>query len=480
MSVAIAEPITELSEEHLLRWRGDVAGFLEEACCIRHPSGEVGPIRLFPHQREFIRQADKRDPFGNLVHKVVVASWPKREGKSEIAAGIGAHRLFCMRETESYILANSEEQGGNNIMGAIDDIAKLSPALQQMRPEMQKSRTNIPLAIRVPQWDSSIRVLPCNITTVQGIGIGAWSLLLSDETHAAKDPGVYDYLSAQCEADNAQIIISSQAGPPTDDNPVYRLYQARREPEIFVDYRTEVATPWAKRLSALDRKTKPRPVWDRLWGNAWGARGQRLFDPKEVDACVGRYKLPQTREQFLKLRSEFDIVRVGAGLDRAMAWLRQGAGDNSVWHAVGETRDGRFIVLQSDLLPTGAEAEVHAAAGKSRQLFGVRQPILEEFQCADLSSRVPGAMMRRMTQPAKVRMYNGLYQLVASRQLVYSGECKQLRKELLDVMVDTTSAQPKFEGKPHDDYPDSLIWAIESCASGGIIISRFAAKPRGM
>ncbi len=481
MSVAIAEPVTELSEEHLLRWRADVAAFLEEACCIRHPNGEVGPIQLFPHQREFIRQADKRDPFGNLAHKVAVASWPKREGKSEMAGGIGAHRLFCRRDTESYILANSEEQGGNNIMGAIADIAKFSPALQHLRAETQKSRTNIPLAISIPQWGNSIRVLPCNMTTVQGIGIGTWSVLLSDETHAAKDPGVYDYLSAQCEADNAQIVISSQAGPPTDDNPVYRYYQARQNPQVYVDYRTEVATPWAKRLAALDKETKPRPVWERLWGNAWGARGQRLFDPKEVDACItaARYKLPRTREEFLALRTEFDIVRVGAGLDRAMAWLREGAGDNSVWHAVGETRDGRFIVLQSDLLPTGAEAEVHAAAEKSRRLFGVRYPILEAFQCADLSNRVPGAVMRPMTQPAKVRMYNGLYQLVASRQLLIARECKQLRKELLDVMVDTTSAQPKFEGKPHDDFPDSLIWAIESCETGGIILQRFAEKPRG-
>lgn len=485
--MAVAEAVSEVTQDHIQRWATDEVAFAEEACVVRYPTGDIGPIRLFPHQRQWLRETCKRTPVGDLAYKYVTASWPKRDGKSLLNSIKGAHRLFMKPGSVSYILANSEQQGGTVLMAGVAQIAELSPALQAMGPEAQTVRDGTVLRISVPFRDeygrliatSSIKVLPCNMKTVQGFGPSPWGLLMSDEIHAAQDPNVFDYLSAQCESHNSQIVISSQAGPPTEDNPVYRLYKARREAEIYFDYREEVSTPWAKRLAALDKKTKPRPVYDRLWRNAWGARGQRLFDPKEVDQCMARYKLPRSRADFVKLREELGIVRVGAGLDRAMAWARTGAGDNSVWTAVGETRDGSYVLLDSALLPSGAEPEVLTAAKRSREWFGVRQPILEVYQCADITGKIPGAQLMTPTQQRKVRMYNGLYEIVANRRIAIARECKQLRKELLDIMVDTTSALPKFEGKPHDDFPDSLVWAIESCGLGSTITNRFAEKPKG-
>lgn len=477
--MAVAEAVSEVTQDHIERWATDEVAFAEEACVVRYPTGDIGPIRLFPHQRQWLNETSKRTPVGDLAYKYVVASWPKRDGKSLLSSIKGAHRLFMKPDTTSYILANSEQQGGTVLMAGVAEIAELSPALQAMGPETETVRDGTVLRISVPALGTRMRVLPCNMKTVQGFGPSPWGLLMSDEIHAAQDPNVFDYLSAQCEAHNSQIVISSQAGPPTDDNPVYRLYKARREPEVYFDYREEVSTPWAKRLAALDKKTKPRPVYDRLWRNAWGARGQRLFDPKQVDACMARYKLPTTREEFNKLREELGIIRVGAGLDRALAWARTGAGDDSVWTAVGETREGIYVILQADLLPTGAENEVLAADAKSRKVFGVRHPILETYQCGDISGKIAGAQLIPFTPQRKMRMYNGLYELIANRRMMIARECKQLRKQLLDIMVDTTSAQPKFEGKPHDDFPDSLVWAIDSCDGQAAIMNRFGRKPRG-
>jgi len=445
-------------------WQQDICAWAEECVVIRDPSGKVGPVKLFPHQRAFLEEASRRDGQGNLVHKYVAACWSKRGGKGLVVSLLLAHRLFLFAETQSYILSNSERQSISILLERVKEIAKRSPKLKAMRPRIATRK------VTVPSLGSSIEALPNNASTCQGLSIGPNSIFASDEIHAAQvaDPdAAFIYLAAQCEADNALIAISSQAGPPLDSNPMWRLHQVRDEPEIFFDYRTSPDTPWAVKKAAIDRKTLPSPVWDILHGNSWGAKGTKLLSMAQVDACIMDYRLPTTEDAWEALRERFDIKAQGAALDRALGYARQDAktGDNSVWSTVGRNDDGHYFVLQQDALPTGAEHEVLASAGRAHDLFEVTSPILEQFQAGDLASggKIEGAELRAMTTPAKVTMYNKLYELASNGRLHFPAGCKDLRRELLSITVDTTHPQPRFEGKPHDDQVDALCWAITSC-----------------
>ena len=445
--------------KQLRRWQSDVCAFAEEACYIRDPSGNVGPVTLFDYERAFLTEADRRDSDGNLLHHYSIACWGKRDGKGTCVSLLLAHRLFLFAETHSYILANSERQAASILLENVKQLAQRSPTLAAMGPVIETGNVSVPIL------DSVIETLPNNASTCQGLAIAPNSFFASDEIHAAQGANpdeAFNYLCAQCEADNAAVLISSQAGPPLESNPVYRLHKLRNEPEIFFSYRTTPGTPWSKRQAELDRKTLPPPIWEILWGNAWGSRGAKLFSVAQIDACLANYGLPQNAAMWQELKAMYRINRVGGALDRALGWARQGSGDNSVWTTVGRTADDHYFVLQSDLLPTGAEGECLVAARRSRELFGVRRPILEQYQAGDLAGRIPGADLRPLTTQAKVGLYNGLYEIVADGRLHFSADCEQLRTELLSMTVDTSSPQPRFQGKPHDDHCDSLVWAIEA------------------
>lgn len=513
-----APETTETDEQILRRWRDDVVAFAEEACVIKDPDGQVGPIRLFPHQQQWLAEADRRDSNGNLVHKRAIACWGKRDGKSLLVSILLAHRLFLYPETQSHILSNSERQGGTVLMTRLKEIADRSPVLAAMAPQTQTTRGRIPLLMSVQFHDargqlvatSSVEVQPCNADTVQGIAIGPWSIFASDEVHAAQDPMAYRYLAAQCEAQNALTAVSSQAGPPVDDNPVWGLYQARKQPHVHWSYRSSPGTPWAQALAAIDKAELPPALYDRLWGNAWGATGQKLFTPMQVDACMSDYALPATAKIYEILREDWGITGTGGGLDRALAWARQGGGDNSVWTTVGRTthltaetqrmertqrrqtamsgeRQGRrggaqvpalqgdhYMVLQQDLLPTGAEHEVLTSVDRARQVFGVgNHIILEQYQAGDLLGKISGLTkdhLRSFTTQAQIPMWEQFYEIVAGGRLHFpaDGSLEELREELLNITVDTMGALPKYQGKPHDDRVVSLLWAIEACGAGAI------------
>jgi hypothetical protein len=300
-------------------------------------------------------------------------------------------------------------------------------------------------------------------------------------------------MAAQCEAKNCLVAVASQAGPPVQDNPVWGYHELQDEPEIFFDYASRVRAPASAKQAARDRKRLSPSQWEMFWGNSWGAKGRRLLEQEDVDACVHDYSLPSGYDQVQRLlREQFDteldrmmhndkaIAALSGGLDRAMNYMRADRGDRTIWATIARTTDSpaRYVVVQLDILgedltdedlammseqerSQAAASEVLQAAWRAATL-GAGVHIIEQYQGQDLVGHINGATLRHMTTPRKVGLYNTLGELVRQHRLIVPASRPLLREELLAITVDTSKTNtPKFEAKPHDDTIDGILNALD-------------------
>lgn len=454
--------------ETLARWRGDVVAWAEENLWIKRPDRRGGPkpLVLEAHQKRFLREAARRDRHGELVYKTVVASWPKREGKSMCVAILIAWRLCCFRDQACYVLANSERQAQSNIYDELVGLFKNSPILQAYVAEDEIETRKL----LVPALGNVVECRPCNWRTVQGVAVTG--ILAVDELHAVPDIKAYNYLAGQTEAVDAQVCISSQAGEPVVDNAVWRLYEARHEPHIYFDYSQEHIAPWAIRLAEKQKAELLPAEYNKLHRNAWGGLGEKLFEEDKVLAAAWDYREPTTRAEWTALRKSWGwtYAAIGVGLDRAKPGT---TGDRSVWAVMG--RCGReYRVLAVWVMRTGDEAECLECWRRTREIFGrPRGIVFEEYQCADLAGKVRGAVLMAPTTKRQNIMFSALYRMVDEGRFAFPASAgydwdKQspgvLQRELIAFEYAAGSGDAlKFKlQKEHDDCVDALGWAQQA------------------
>lgn len=427
----------------LSAWREDIAGWAEENVHVQDPeTGAIGPLVLQDHQRAWLRQATARDGNGQLKHRVAAACWPKREGKDLVCGLVIAHRMACSERQRGGIIANSERQSQSTLFDTVAGFFQDSPAL---RPYVEGPKALQGGKLAVAALGNTLEAFPANYRTIQGI---QFDVVGCTELHASEDNGkAYTFASQQTEAAGAQVVIASQAGAPVQQNPMWRLHNAK-EPHVFFDYRTSVATPWAIRLKAQAEGELLAGEFSYLWENAFGATGLKLLPSSEIAAAAMDYDMPTTQKEWEHLqelwgwRSKpraqprvWDQLRreetyyppspgtsgvvIGVGLDRAGVGV---SGDRTVWVAVaahtpkkkpqGDRPEPIFRVVMVEVLPTGAESEVMECDRKTRAIFGDPGALhFEYFGCSDLVEKVRRTELRNPTPSEQNTNFNFLARL---------------------------------------------------------------------
>jgi len=462
------------TSEQLARWRADVCAFAEEALWVRSPeSGQVGPLRLADHQRAWLTEATRRED-GAFVHKVCIASWPKREGKTLCVSVVVAWRLATRTGERCGIIANSEAQARSNIFDAVATMFRTSPALATYTTDddVQARR------LTIPAGDNVLTCYPANHRTVQGT---AFSCLACDELHASEDGGrAWTFASQQTEAADAQALVASQAGMPTNLNPMWRLHQAAESGKgrVYFSYRQDLATPWARaRAEAAEAELLPLE-FAYLWRNEWGGTGAALF-PADVIAEATRLRHgPQSAAEWEHVQRVVipellgcdlaGTTRIGVGLDRAGVGPH---GDRSVWTVVARFlphgREPVFGVVRQVVFPTGSEAEIIGEHAQTLAIFGrIHGCLFEQYGCSDVVEKVRVAELVAPTSQRQAGAFNRLHRLLTEGRLWLSADHELLRSELLTFGYSCERGGiAKFGTQSgHDDTVYSLVWAVESVA----------------
>ena len=478
-----------MDAKDLKRWRSDVVSWAEETVHVQSPAtGQVEPLRLAHHQRDFLREATRRGADGRFVHRTCVASWPRREGKSLCVSLLLARRMTCYAGQRLLILANSERQAQSNVFALLTDILQLSPKLAGLVPEEAFLTTKL----TVPALDNVCECVPCNWRTVQGRP--RTDALACDELHAAENARAFEFASNQLETTDSQALVSSQAGAPVESNAVWRLYQAREEPHVLFSYLTEHMLPWAAALGERERTTLLPVEWSYMHSNDWGATGATLFSPSDIERAMVGYRRPAERKEWEQLkwvlgavpftdieqrrrrdgrisRPWAQIHRIGGGVDRAGVSRR---GDQTVCCITArltvEGGEPVFIVLFEDALPTGSETEVVDWFQRAHQVIG-REPYpvyLESYNASDLVNRVRFARLEAPTTQRQQALFHRLHRLLAEGRLWLPTDAPQLKEQLVRFEYDCDrGGLPKFGTQSgHDDHVYALAWSVGAAAKG--------------
>ena len=356
----------EQMRERLPHWRNDAAAWASDVVWIQKPDGSIGPIELYPGQRDFLREASRREPhpqgLGRPIHKTAVASRPKRNNKSIDAAILCAHSVALFTRRTSGVVANSQDQARSVTFDYVADVFDYSPGLQglayygtmcldgrlQKRPEVT--------TIAIPSMGNEVRAMVPNVRTIQGRGINGTAVI--EELQAAYSEEAFALLASQTEATSAQIIIASQAGHR--EGALWRLYrsatnQGGDNPRIWFDYWGDedalVANraPWVTPEFLADAELNMAP-WEfsKYHLNLWGGGAQAFLAPELIDSLFAvDYPLAAVRVhdrkaerqgaqgsaplrtasredwQALTERMGWKAWAVGIGLDRAMPYAQR-------------------------------------------------------------------------------------------------------------------------------------------------------------
>ena len=459
------------TDEQLSLWKSDIIAFTRDNLFIENPlSGDVEPIKLYPHQIRWLREATKRDKDGNLVYKRVVACWPKRDGKTLCVAILLIWRMFVFGVDQHMgILSNSKEQSEGNVFTAVKDIIDHSPNLADEIPAAAMQR----FSIRLPDFNNEIKCYQNNYRTIQG---KAFKMLACDELHAVDDGGkAWHFASNQTEALNAQAAICSQAGLPIEENPMWKLSEARDEPTIFFDYRETVETPWAKAMSEREQKVLPAAEWRYLWTNDWGAGADSLFEKELIDGAFRPLAEIGSAAEWHELKTQLAPtcvrVKIGVGVDRGG---KSKTGSRTVWTvAAGLYSQGAMpvhVIVRQRVFDAATEEDILIEEQITRGLFGSSPRIIfEAWGCGDLAAKVRGATTESATEQSQDRIMQHLRDLMVEGRLAIPQYLTDLHTEMTLFKwkysgENRRSRWPKYGvGQGRDDTVYSTAWALDAC-----------------
>ena len=518
--------------DDIVRWRNNVALWAHDNVWIQKPDGSVGPIELFPEQREFLERISMReqhpDGLGRPTYKTVVASWPKRNAKSLSAAIVAAHATSCFTRRTSGIVANSQDQARSVTFDYVADIFDFSPNLQGMayygdlRLSGAMSKRPQVTTITVPELGNECRAMVPNVRTIQGRGINGVAVI--EELQAAFSEEAYALLAAQTEAESAQIYIASQAGHRS--GALWRLYNAAGNQggdseRIWFEYWGDEdellanKAPWVTEEFIESELVNMTP-WeaDKYVRNLWGGGARNYLSPAQIDELFRiRYPLAAFRhdpndrkatpgELRTLTRDEFEELRdamgwrawaVAIGLDRAKPHANQEKTNVSAMlkaHASAEMMEKHDLLpgthtweIASIDCPNGTRGEIDEAVEAIEETVGrrIEDRRYEEYQCADLAED-HGADLVSASAPRQVKLFNGLHSRISEGRVHCSPESIALRAELDEFEVDDTGRWTKYEHSSGmtDDRIYSHAYAEEMAQEAIVLVSRTAEKARWM
>jgi hypothetical protein len=145
-----------------------------------------------------------------------------------------------------------------------------------------------------------------------------------------------------------------------------------------------------------------------------------------------------------------------------------GDGEDGVYAVRGRAAMARlrkhYYTLMQHVMGDGDEDTISAAQWEAESRFGSHLAILEVYQSADLANRMGLAELGNPTSQMQSRLFGRMSRAIKEARLHVPIECAQLKRQLLEFEVDTSSRVTRYgtPGTAVDDCVYSLGWAMEA------------------
>lgn len=410
-------------------------------------------------------------------HSTIIWCWPRRHGKTVVAALVDVWRFLTRQTQDAAIVANSERQTVDTAFRLVRTILEQTPYTKAM---IGTGAIKIGAdSIEYPALGNRIQGFPSNPNSLYGKKL---ALAQVSEMHAAKADGVYQVLaSCTVDTDDGLVQVDSTVGPRS--SPLYGLYQLAQsgaDPTIYFShiwYRdledAIVRGPsWIKPERLRSRSKQMLPAEFAMQHlNQWGSGTNRVFPDEAIERCRDSYPLNST------LVADGRAFAVGAGLDRAL--IVSFHGDKTVSCCVLKTTgaaddEPHFYVLDAHPFMISTEGAIKRKFTAYKKDFGLSNVCIERYEGQDIElwCRHQGfnSELIHATPQQQVPAFMALANASSEGRLHVHPKFEGIFKEMdtfeYELVGTGTSegVKPRFQHAKgaHDDHLYALAWAVYS------------------
>lgn len=446
------------------------------------PSGSGGyiPFILDDRIRDEVRKA-----LDNPDVSVAVFSFPRRHGKTTLAAMLIVWRFMSRPSENIAVVANSEKQVTSTAFKTIKGAFENTPVLKRM---LAAGTIKIGAdRIEMPSAGSVIQAYSSNPAALWGMKLSCAQI---SEIHAARNGGddVYEALAGSLlDTKGSLLIIDSTVAPRSSK--LWGLYHSAThatDPDTSIAFahleygdlddacRNSPAWIAPAKLRSLSRQMLPHK-FALLHLNRWGDAANALFPADVLKACIEEYPL-----DIASLAAGSAYI-VGGGLDRAFGGSKHG--DATVTACVAKIvldDEEHIFVLDAESVFLGRLGGIKKRFETYHKAFGMKRATLESYGSQDVFDHLAaqsygtGVEVVHPSRASKYAAFTALYQAAAEQRLHIHPAFKNLIAEMAVFEVvedgnatDGLASVPKFSHPrgAHDDYVHALAWAVYSLRS---------------
>jgi len=411
-------------------------------------------------------------------YRTVVFCWPRRHGKTLVAALIIVWR-FLTRKTQTIgIIANSEKQIVDTAFKTVASILRKT----EYTASLIKSGSIVISdggKIEYPALDNIIRGYSNNPAALYGKKL---TIAQVSELHAAANDQSFQVVaSSTIDTDDGLVLVDSTVGPRS--SPLFMLYsiaESGDDDTLFfshIQYRDlqdamDKAPHWIKPAALKSRAAQMLPQeFAQQHLNQWTSGQSSLFPPEVLDQCRDKYRFD------IKSITGNAAYITGAGLDRAYGFSVHG--DNTVTTCVLKTlvgEDDHYYVLASDKISFSSAAGIRKAFTKYKKDFDLSRAAIESYNSQDIAAWCGDQTFEHeivhATADKQANAFTALYNAAAEGRLHIHPSFEKLLAEMetLEYRIVNNSTgkggqqAPRFEAAKgcHDDHIYSFAWAVYS------------------
>jgi phage terminase large subunit-like protein len=407
----------------LARWRSHPIEFIETVLF----DPETGrPFKLLPAERAFLEHAFTIGSNGRLVYNEWLYSCPKKSGKTTFQALIQLTMtlLFGGAYPESYILANSQEQGKGRVFEICCRIVNASPLL--------KDEVRITIdTISFPAFNATIKAIPSEAGSAAGTNAVCAGF---DELWGYTSEGarrLWDEMTPPPTRKIACRITTTYAGYVGESVLLEELYRRGKEqPRIGDDlfggsgllmfWSHRAVAPWQDSAWLASMRRERASAYQRQVLNEFASSSSQFIDLTKWDACV--------RPELGSVPAD-PALRVWIGVDASVKH------DSSAIVAVTYKDNVVRLVFHRIFQPSPDDPinfeDIERTLLELNRRFSVRKILCDPYQLASTMQRLAKVGLRieefPQTVPNLTAATQQLFELIHGQSLVcYPSEAMRL------------------------------------------------------